>query len=107
MLKRWITVCNDERTCSRVRRRGRAEGSVIEGEVGGREGWRGDDVGCFVRAAGDEGTVVVGVTDAAIVVVSSPEGITNARIASSKLPRVVGDNESASESASPRRSSTS
>ena len=38
MLKRWITVCNDERTCSRVRRRGRAEGSVIEGAVGGKEG---------------------------------------------------------------------
>ena len=38
-LKRWITVCKDERTCRRVRRWGRASGSFSDGSVG-REGLR-------------------------------------------------------------------
>lgn len=102
-LKRWITVCRDARTRRRVRRRGRASGSCIDGS-GGKEGLRevlGDlgSVPGLVRAAGDEGPISAG-EDAA----SKPFG-TNARIASSRPPR--DESESASESASPRSSSTS
>ena len=107
-LKRWITVCNDARTCNRVRRRGRASGSFIEGSGGGggggREGLRdvllGDKgwLACRDCVVGDEEPVGGG--DAA----SSPLG-TNARIASSRPP--LEEMASASDSASPRRSSTS
>lgn len=103
-LKRWITVCNDARTCKRVRRRGRASGSWIEESVG-REGLRDvlGDVGwlllCLVRV-GDDGTVVGEIA----AIVSSPSG-TNPRIASSSTPR--GESESARDSASPRSNSTS
>lgn len=110
-LKRWITVCNDARTCSRVRRRGRASGSFIEGSGGGgggREGLRdvllGDKgwLACRYCVVGDEGWEEESVSggDAA----SSPLG-TNARIASSRPP--LEEMASASDSASPRRSSTS
>lgn len=104
MLKRWITVCRDARTSRRVRSRGRASGSCIDGS-GGKEGLRevlgdpGSVPGLVVRAAGDEGPFSVG-EDAA----SKPFG-TNARIASSRPPR--DESESASESASPRSNSTS
>ena len=100
-LKRWMTVCKDERTCRRVRRRGRASGSFTE-ESDGRTGLRGElgEPGwlpCLARA-GDEGTLVG--EDAA----SNPFG-TNPRIASSRTP--PDESESASESASPRSNSTS
>lgn len=100
-LKRWITVCKDERTCRKIRRWGRASGSLFDGSDG-REGLRGalGDAGwlpCLVRA-GDEGTSVG--EDAA----SKPFG-TNPRIASSRPP--LDESESASDSASPRSNSTS
>ena len=101
-LKRWITVCNDARTCRSVRRRGRASGSCIDGS-GGREGLRDvlGDVGslpCLDRI-GNEGPSSVGEDTG-----SKPFG-TNARIASSRPPR--NESESASDSASPRSNSTS
>lgn len=103
-LKRWITVCNDERTCRRVRRRGRASGSLVDAS-GGRDGWESlrealGDAGwlpCLVRA-GDEGASTGGYA------ASKPSG-TNPRIASSRTPR--DESESASDSASPRSNSTS
>ena len=89
-----------------MRRRGREDGSGI---VGTGEGLRGSSLGdddgwlaCrFVRVGDGEeegaSTVVVGGA-------SKPVG-TNARITSSRFPR--DESESASERASPRRSSTS
>ena len=101
-LKRWITVCKDERTRRRVRRWGRASGSFSDASAGraglraasGDAGW----LPCLGRA-GDEGRSVVD-GDA----VARPWG-TKPRIASSKSPR--DESESASDRASPRRSSTS
>lgn len=103
-LKRWITVCKDDRTWRRVRRWGRALGSFLDASGIG-EGCNNflavlGDAGrlpCLVRV-GDEGTVWG--EDA----VSKPSG-TNPRIASSSRP--LEDNESASDRASPRSSSTS
>lgn len=103
-LKRWITVCKDDRTWRRVRRRGRASGSFIDGSgvgmgcefflvVLGDVGW----LPCLVRV-GDEGTSAG--EDAG----SKPFG-TNPRIASSNSP--LEDSESASDRASPRSNSTS
>lgn len=103
-LKRWITDCKDKRTCRRVRSWGRASGSFID-DSGGMEAWEGlrgvlGDAGWLPRLvrAGDEGTSVG--EDAA----SKPFG-TNPRIASSNPP--LDESESASDSASPRSSSTS
>lgn len=98
-LKRWITVCKEERTCRRVRRRGRASGSLGAGGSGAGEGFRAvlGWLPCLVRV-GDEGTSGGG--DG----VSKPSG-TKPRIASSRSP--LDESESASERASPRSSSTS
>ena len=99
-LKRWITVCRDERTCRRVRRRGNASGSSCgTGGSGGTEGLRDDagELGFRVRV-GDGGT------SGGEVAASRLWG-TNDRIASSRPPRE--ESESARERVSPRRSSTS
>lgn len=100
-LKRWITVCKDERTCRRVRRRGRASGSCggAEGRRAGFRGARGDAGWLLRRASVGDGGSAVG-ADA----VPRPWG-TKPRIASSKVP--LDERESARERASPRRSSTS
>ncbi len=105
-LKRWITACRAERTCSRVRRRGSASGSGSDdGGSRGREGLRDDVLGDFgwllslLGWVGEEGKEVGGGEDGA-----RPKG-TKDRIVVSRSPLVERD--SARERASPRRSSTS
>ncbi len=94
-LKRWITVCSWVRTCRRVRRWGRAGGS--EDEVSA-EGWGWIWLLCRDRVG--EG----GCDCLVAVLLSRPLG-TSSRISFWRSP--FDDSESANDSASPRKSSTS